>query len=163
MASISARVRAYDQSVLQNRIVTGAKLDRLSRWLSNSQKMIARMRAANSSRISQLSDNNEGPDNSISIQKLKELFINKEGDLGLLAGSLEEDSDSLTKKLLEDFEAMKIITAIFSSVGRLNTPLDMPSVPHLRKELELINFFGDSKRSSQWAVVFFESLLLNVK
>uniref|UniRef100_A0A0P6G8U6 Tripartite motif-containing protein 32 n=1 Tax=Daphnia magna TaxID=35525 RepID=A0A0P6G8U6_9CRUS len=156
MATISARLRACDQAVLQNRIQIGLKLDQISRWLSAHQEMIEQLRTANASRISHLSDIMGVSHITISIQKLMQLSINKEGDLGLLTDSLQEEA--VTKKLLEEFEAVEK-TAEVSTMGRFNALLELPCVPHLRKELDFTNFFGNDKNISQWPVVLLESLV----
>ncbi|XP_057364834.1 uncharacterized protein LOC130685538 [Daphnia carinata] len=154
--SISARLRACDQAVLQNRIQIGLKLDQMSIWLSAHQEMIEQLRTANASRISHLSGIMGVSDITISIQKLMQLSINKEGDLGLLTDSLQEEA--VTKKLLEEFGAVEK-TAEVTNMGWFNTRLDLPCVPHLRKELDFNNFFGNDKNIPKWPTVLLDCLL----
>lgn len=156
MSTISSRLRGCGQSILQNRIQIGSKLDHISQWLSSHQEMIEHLKTTNSSRISQLSDMIEGTDITISIQKLMQLSISKEHDLGLLTDNLQEEA--FTKKLLDEFEVVEN-TAEISTMGRFCSLLDLPSVPHLRKGLSYSNFFNKNQSMrSHWPIVLIESL-----
>ena len=155
MATITSRLRVCGQAILQNRKEIGSKLDHISRWLSSHQEMIEQLKTINSSRISELSDMIQGSDITISIQKLMQLSINKDLDLGLLTDNLQEEA--FTKKLLEEFEVVEN-TAEISTMGRFCSLLDLPSVPYLRKELDYLNFFQNQTIRSHWPIVLIESL-----
>ena len=150
MANISARLQACSHAIIQNRLQIGDKLDHISQWLAGFQEMIERFKTNNSSRISHLSDTIQGTDITISIQKLMQLSVSKDYDIGLLTDSIQEES--LTKKLLEEFESVAK-TADVSASGRFNTFLDLPSVPRLCQEFDCTNFFMTDKTSSQWSIV----------
>ncbi len=160
MSTISSRLRGCGQSILQNRIKLGSKLDHISHWLTSHQKMIEHLKTTNSSRISQLSDMIEGTDITISIQKLMRLSISKEHDLGLLTDNLQEEA--FTKKLLDEFEVVEN-TAEISTMGNFCSLLDLPSVPHLRKGLNYSNFFQNQSMRSHWPIVLIESLAASNK
>lgn len=155
VANISARLQTCGQSIVQNRLQIGSKLDHISQWLASFQEMIERFKTNNSSRICQLNNMIQGSDITISIQKLMQLSINKDNELGLLTDSIQEES--LTKKLLEEFEAVEK-TADISATGRFSAFLDLPSVPRLCKELDYASFFTAGQTFAQWPIVMIESL-----
>ena len=62
-----------------------------------------------------------------------QLSVSKDYDIGLLTDSIQEES--LTKKLLEEFESVAK-TADVSASGRFNTFRDWPSVPRLCQEFD---------------------------
>jgi hypothetical protein len=117
--------------------------------------MIEQLKTINSSRICQLNDMIQGSDITISIQKLLQLSISKDHDLGLLTDNLQEEA--FTKKLLDEFKVVEN-TAEITTMGRFCALLDLPSVPFLRKELDYSNFFQNSKKCSHWPIVLIESL-----
>lgn len=156
LATISSGLHTYGESILQNRIKIDEKLDRVIRWLCSFQEMVKKFKTANAKRISQITDMIQGTDITISIQKLMQLSINKEADLGLLSESIQEEK--LTKNLLREFESIEK-TADIPVVGRFRALLDLPSLPCIQREFAFDNFFPGGETAVQWPLVLMESLI----
>lgn len=155
MGAISSRLQTSNQSILQNRIKIGAKLDEISRWLAFYQEMIEWFKSTNSTRISELNEIIQGSDITISLQQLMQLSLSKEQDFTLLSDTLKEES--AMKEMMQEFETVEKMGEI-SAKDRFNGLLDLPSLPRIRKELDCNNFCATQKTPLQWPIVLIESI-----
>lgn len=155
ISSISTRLQSCSKQILKRRTEIDAKLEHMCRWLDAFKERVARFKTANASRISDLTDVVHGTDLTITIQKLMQLSISNEPDVGLLKDSLQEEA--VVKQILQEFELVEN-TAEVASMERFSELLDMPSLPCIRKELDFASLRND-KKLSYWPVVLIESLL----
>lgn len=155
MSSISARLKTWSKSILQNRILIGAKFDEINRWLVSYQEMIGRFRTSNSFRINQLQEMIEGNDLTISVQKLMQLSISKEQDLALLSDTMHEES--AMKEIIKELSALEK-TSETATKERYNSLLLLPSLPCIRKELDYARYFPLKQTSVDWPIILVESL-----
>ena len=147
MAKISDQFKTYGKSTIEHRKEIGSRLEKVHSYLSSCQKMICDFQKENTLRINQLSDQmKEGTDLTVSIQKLMQLSINKEEDIGVLKDTKEEETRM--EILLQDLKNVELLPGF---------PAPEASRQRIRKELEYSKYVKEVP-SSEWAVSFLNAL-----
>nr|CAG4649385.1 EOG090X07G2 [Scapholeberis mucronata] len=130
--STSAQLQSCSKKILHRRIEIDAKLKRMCQSLDAFKDMVARFKSANASRISDLTDAVHGSDLTISIQKLMQLSISNEPEVGLLKDSLQEEA--LVNEILQEFEGIEKAAELEEELLEQKGRNEVPTVARQRIE-----------------------------
>lgn len=138
MASISAGLKTYGEATIRHRQEIGTKLDTLGRWLDSYRNMIDEFQKSNQSRIGQIKGMLQGTNLTLSVQKLMQLSISAEQNLGLLKDGQQEEAH--TQKLLQELRSVEQVSEVLGT-ARKSPFVTLPYLPNLRKELDYEKYF----------------------
>ena len=152
MKSVSAQLKTNGKAIIDIRKDIGSRMDQVGRWLSSCKEMLDKFKESNRNRIEELGGMIHGSDLTISVQKLIELSISKEQDLGVLKDSVAERAQ--VNHFLQELKSLQEQTKYGWTANQLSlTPLD-----YARERLYSSNKYFNNSQLAQWPAIFLASL-----
>lgn len=158
MKNFATHLSKQGQSIIKYRKEIAEKLEQACAWLDSHKRLIEKLRAENASRLKQLTETVDGTSATLSLQKLLLLSLNNSEMPKLntnTEASLEED---ITWGVVQELRQVERLAKSFG-VSRNNSLISLPTLQHLRNELNYESAIEDSIH--RWPLLLFEALNVN--